>query len=132
MSSRFASLITITDLMHKVDQKLNIIISPKYRQHVINMDEKERVFKYILRCNNKKEFYQFYLGVLPPNPRDLTLYRPKYDKKGGEYDTHPLILRSSVRRSGRFPALPYPPNRQQTIIKTNSIHQGKFSTGEKK
>ncbi|MCP4704316.1 MAG: hypothetical protein GY865_06880 [candidate division Zixibacteria bacterium] len=75
--------------MHKVDQKLNIIISPKYRQHVINMDEKETVFKYIFRCNNKKEFYQFYLGALPPSPRDLTLYRPKYDKKGGEYDTHP-------------------------------------------
>lgn len=78
MSSRFASLITITDLMHKVDQKLNIIISPKYRQHVINMDEKERVFKYILRCNNKKEFYQFYLGALPPNPRDLSLWRRRH------------------------------------------------------
>lgn len=34
MSSRFASLITITDLMHKVDQKLNIITGVFYWDHL--------------------------------------------------------------------------------------------------
>jgi hypothetical protein len=47
------------------------------------MDEKRRVFEYISKGNNKKEFCQLYLGAPPPNPRDLSLYRPKHEKKGG-------------------------------------------------
>jgi hypothetical protein len=90
------------------------------------MDEKRRVFEYISRGNNKKEFCQLYLGAPPPNHRDLSLYRPKHEKKGGEHEfALPLILRSSVRRSGRFPASPYPPNRQYIIIKKAIIDQGR-------
>jgi len=91
------------------------------------MDEKRRVFEYISKGNNKKEFCQLYLGAPPPNPRDLSLYRPKHEKKGGVNMNllSSLILRSSVRRSGRFPALPYPPNRQYIIIKKAIIDQGR-------
>ncbi len=72
-------------------------------------------------------------GLRPQAPGIYRFIDQSMRKKGGEHEfALPLILRSSVRRSGRFPALPYPPNRQQTIIKTNSIHQGKLSTGEKK
>jgi hypothetical protein len=65
------------------------------------MDEKRRVFEYISRGNNKKEFCQLYLGAPPPNPRDLTLYRPKHEKKGGEHEfallPHTSVICSALR-----------------------------------
>jgi len=54
-------------------------------------------------------------GGQPPNPRDLPLYGPKYEKgkgKGPRRLARPPYFGHLPRRSGRFPALPYPPGRQ--------------------
>jgi hypothetical protein len=48
------------------------------------------------------------LGTLSPNPWDLSLTRQNVLRGGG---LPPLSFRPLSRRSGRFPALPYPPLR---------------------
>lgn len=49
------------------------------------------------------------MGTLPPNPQDLTLHcHPRTTEHRGER-THPGLVWPLSQRSGRIPALPYPP-----------------------
>jgi transposase len=59
------------------------------------------------------------LGALPPNPRSLTLSRipaGSSNKQGCATEaTQPSAVHPTVKRSGRTPALPYPPDGNITV-----------------
>jgi hypothetical protein len=57
------------------------------------------------------------LGALPPDPRSLTPWRiPADNTKGCATEaTQPSAVHPTVRRSGRTPALPYPPDGIHTV-----------------
>jgi hypothetical protein len=74
----------------------------------------------------KKHYLQFQLvtatafqelGALPPNPRSLSLWRiPADNTKGCATEaTQPSAVHPTVKRSGRTPALPYPPDGKKTV-----------------
>jgi hypothetical protein len=57
------------------------------------------------------------LGALPPSPRSLSLSRiPADNTKGCATEaTQPSAVHPTVKRSGRTPALPYPPDGNNTV-----------------
>lgn len=66
---------------------------------------------------NKKGSLPDYIGGQPPSPRDLAHKGPMHDERQcHESDTAPCFGHQ-LRRSGCFPALPYPPNWHGDSIK---------------
>ena len=83
-----------------------------------------------------KEFYLILMGALPPKPPGIYRFMAKAEdwknnKEGGANSVPaPPLLRHLSRRSGRVPALPYPPLRQIEYNRTWLLEKETINHGE--
>ena len=80
----------------------------------------------------KKGSLPDYIGGQPPSPRDLGHKGPMHDERQCRPSDTALCFGHQLRRSGCFPALPYPPNWHEDSIKIDQSYKLAIIENQKK